>query len=290
MIDRTRPFTSSTRRATVSFALLLALAGSTVAAQKSSSHQAVITSAVADLNGGLLSITGEDLPAKPIVMLALVQLRVESASAAHITATLPFDLYPPGTYLLTVQSSKNHGRVNFATFNVTLGATGPAGPIGPMGPNGPTGPAGPPGPSGAFAGVMCPAKHALQGINANGTPVCLDLDPDVTRPKVAFANPGAMLQCIDAANRIGVQFSEAMAPGTINSLTFTVSFIRETELVAGTIVYDPGDFWVFIPNSALVPYRTYVATITTAATDLAGNGLKEDFEWYFATTGCDPQR
>ena len=61
------------------------------------------------------------------------------------------------------------------------GPAGPAGPMGPQGPQGPSGPQGPQGPQGETGAqgppgtlpvLMCPAGQVLQGINADGTPVC----------------------------------------------------------------------------------------------------------------------
>jgi hypothetical protein len=69
-------------------------------------------------------------------------------------------------------------------LELALASAGPAGPEGPQGPPGPQGDKGDKGdqgepgeqgPPGNLPPVMCPDDHALQGINANGTPVCVPL-------------------------------------------------------------------------------------------------------------------
>jgi hypothetical protein len=263
--------------------LMPALAAVPVSAQKASQNQAVITSAVPDLNGELLFISGQNLPAAPAVTLGLIPLAVEVASATQISAILPFDLHPPGTYLLAVQSSRNNGSVNYATFNVTLGNVGPAGAIGPTGP---PGPAGPPGSFATLPPLMCPSGFYLQGINANATPLCVDLNPDITPPTATSITPGpAQNACLI---RISVGFSEPMDPLTITNLTFTVS-VMGGDLVPGTVTYEEvSDLWIFTPQSPLADNRLFAATITTGVKDLAGNALVENLGFIFPNGGADP--
>jgi hypothetical protein len=256
---------------------MTALASVPVSAQKASQNQAVITSAVPDLTGELLFISGQNLPAAPAVTLGLVPLAVEFASATQISATLPFDLHPPGTYLLTVQSSRNNGSVNYATFNVTLGNVGPAGAIGPTGP---PGPAGPPGSFATLPPLMCPSGFYLQGINANATPACVDLNPDIIRPTVSL-NPsqeGATGCLNDTNNPIYASFTELMDPLTINTQTFTVALFDTREPVPGTVTYHAVfNVWIFTPEIPLPSNgHLYIATVTTGAKDLAGNALAKD--------------
>ena len=257
-----------------------ALAGVPVSAQKSSPNQAVITSAVPDLNGELLFITGQNLPAAPIVTVGQTAIGVEYASATQISAILPFN--PPGTYLLTVQSSRNNGSVNYASFHVTLGNVGPAGAIGPTGP---PGLAGPPGSFATLPPLMCPSGFYLQGINANATPACVELDPDITPPTVTFYSPGpGQNACF---SRISVGFSEPVDPLTITNLTFTVS-VMGGGLIPGTVTpHEVDPSWIFTPQSPLADARLFAATITTGVKDLAGNALAENFEFIFPNGPID---
>jgi len=65
-------------------------------------------------------------------------------------------------------------------LEVALASAGAPGPPGPQGPQGPQGETGPPGPPANLPVAMCPAGEALQGFNANGTAVCVALNPTPT--------------------------------------------------------------------------------------------------------------
>jgi hypothetical protein len=92
--------------------------------------------------------------------------------------------------------------------------------------------------------------------------------------------------CLNAT--INATFSTAMDPATINTATFTVT--AGGLPVTGTISLDvTGTIATFTPLSNLAPSTSYIATITTGVTDLAGNALASDDVWTFTTataTGC----
>ena len=93
------------------------------------------------------------------------------------------------------------------------GPTGPQGPQGPMGPQGPQGPqgqTGAQGPPGTVPTVMCPAGHALQGINADGTPVCVPLAP----------NPGSTLTTLDSAGFLGAYSSVTIGADGLGLISY----------------------------------------------------------------------
>ncbi len=91
-------------------------------------------------------------------------------------------------------------------------------------------------------------------------------------------------------------FSEAMAPASVTTAgTFTLSCASLPCVTpTGAVTYDAGsDTATFTPNAALANATTYTATITTAATDLAGNALvgnqgslpaAGDYVWTFTTS------
>jgi hypothetical protein len=55
--------------------------------------------------------------------------------------------------------------------------------------------------------------------------------------------------------------------------------------VAGTVVYDESsDMARFKTTSALADGTVYTATITTGATDVAGNALAGNYVWNFTTS------
>jgi hypothetical protein len=81
-----------------------------------------------------------------------------------------------------------------------MGPQGPQGPVGPQGvqgAQGPQGPIGPQGPPGNLPAVLCPAGESLQGINADGAPVCLP----VTSP------PNTTITVLDAFGTVGEEAS-----------------------------------------------------------------------------------
>ena len=111
---------------------------------------------------------------------------------------------------------------------------------------------------------------------------------DVTAPTVVSSTPlnKAMGQATDTS--ITATFSEAMAPLTINGTTFELT--QDVTLpalpiaVAGTVTY-AGETATFVPASPLALSTSYTATITTGATDVAGNPLATAYAWAFTTGG-----
>ena len=122
------------------------------------------------------------------------------------------------------------------------------------------------------------------------------LAPDTTRPRVILTVPATTIPGpttgVPTNTAITALFSEDMAPATINAASFTVTR-------AGGIAVDGGVTYVsrtaiFTPNAVLAADTTYTATITKAATDLAGNQLAgnqppplpaaSDYVWTFKTS------
>ena len=79
---------------------------------------------------------------------------------------------------------------------------------------------------------------------------------------------------------VSVAFSEAMNDVTIDSTTFQVKTGGKD--VPGTI-QSSGNTYTFTPNSFLRSGTTYNVTITMGVTDLAGNALTSQKDWYFTT-------
>ena len=106
--------------------------------------------------------------------------------------------------------------------------------------------------------------------------------PVVVAPTVLSTNPAnnATGVCINAT--VNATFSTAMDPTTINTATFTVT--AGGLPVTGTVALDvTGTIATFTPLSNLAPSTPYIATITTGATDVAGNALASDYVWTFTT-------
>jgi hypothetical protein len=113
-------------------------------------------------------------------------------------------------------------------------------------------------------------------------------------PTVTFTVPANGATGVAINTKITATFSEAMDPATIiTPTTFTVK--QGATAVAGTVTYT-GVTAVFTPATSLLNSSTYTATITTGATDLAGNQLAgnqapwpaaSNYVWSF-TTGAAP--
>ncbi len=78
-------------------------------------------------------------------------------------------------------------------------------------------------------------------------------------------------------------FSEAMAPATLSTATFKVA--AGAALVAGTVT-STGLTATFRPTAALANGTLFTATVTVAATDLAGNALATSRVWSFTTSAA----
>jgi hypothetical protein len=112
---------------------------------------------------------------------------------------------------------------------------------------------------------------------------------DTTPPTITLTTPasGATGVALNAA--INATFSEAMNPASIFAAgTFTLAVAGTGgAAVTGTVTYDPAsDIATFTPSANLAANTEYTATITNAATDLAGNALAAGAEanpWSFMT-------
>ncbi|MEO5687801.1 MAG: Ig-like domain-containing protein [Burkholderiaceae bacterium] len=114
---------------------------------------------------------------------------------------------------------------------------------------------------------------------------------DVTAPTILSVNPAdtSVGNCL--TKTLTASFSEAMDPTTINAATFSVT--AGGVAVPGTVSYDAvAMLATFVPTDAagFAPSTTFVATITTGATDLAGNPLAMAKVWSFSTgtQACTP--
>jgi len=99
-------------------------------------------------------------------------------------------------------------------------------------------------------------------------------------PTVSSTFPANTATGVAIEAKIAAVFSEAMAPGTITTTTFTLK--QGTTPVSGKVTY-VGTTATFSPAGNLLPNTQYTATITTGAKDLAGNALASPFVWSFTT-------
>ncbi|MFH7326097.1 Ig-like domain-containing protein [Desulfurivibrio sp. C05AmB] len=115
---------------------------------------------------------------------------------------------------------------------------------------------------------------------------------DTTRPTVTLVEPADLATGVALNNRVYATFSEAMDPLTLTTATFTVTGAG-FPIPGGTVSYAPlTKIATFAPLNDFAPDTPYTATITTGATDLAGNQLEgntglsgeaSDYVWSFTT-------
>ncbi|MDO8412963.1 MAG: ice-binding family protein [Gallionellaceae bacterium] len=124
---------------------------------------------------------------------------------------------------------------------------------------------------------------------------------DVTKPRVtltvpATTSPGPTL--VAPANvAITATFTEAMLPGTITAASFMVVDTTTPGAVAAvTVTYDTASKTAIFTHAGLTVGDNYTATITTVATDMAGNALAgnqaalpaaSNYVWTFTASAVD---
>jgi hypothetical protein len=98
---------------------------------------------------------------------------------------------------------------------------------------------------------------------------------DTTRPTVTVTVPAVGAVAVANNTRITATFSEAMNAATLTTASVTLTNTTLDLAVPGTVSYGAASRTVtFTPNVAtLATGSLYTATITSAATDLAGNAL-----------------
>lgn len=103
--------------------------------------------------------------------------------------------------------------------------------------------------------------------------------PDTTPPTVIATSPENNATGVAIDGSLSVAFSEPMAQASINAATFLLHDSGDNP-VSGSV--DGGS--IFRPYTRLSLAENYTATITTGATDLAGNPLEDPYSWSFTTT------
>jgi hypothetical protein len=125
---------------------------------------------------------------------------------------------------------------------------------------------------------------------------------DTTRPRVTVTQPATTspgpTPGVPANTAVAAVFTEEMDPTTIDGLSFTLTCGLPCVSPAGTVSYAAGTRTAtFRPAAALAVGETYTATISTAATDLAGNALAGNqaplpaasaYIWTFVTVAAAP--
>jgi len=103
-----------------------------------------------------------------------------------------------------------------------------------------------------------------------------------TAPTVVSTVPGNATSNVPTNESVSATFSVPMDPATLNSSTFTVTYGTPAVLVAGTVSYSDSRA-VFRPTDLLTNQTQYIATITTGAERVSGDGLAASHTWSFST-------
>ncbi len=104
--------------------------------------------------------------------------------------------------------------------------------------------------------------------------------PDTSRPTLTSTAPGSAAVGVPRNPSITATFSEAMNPTTLNATTFVV--MNGSVSVTGTVTY-AGRTATLTPTGTLAANTLFTATISTGATDAAGNALASAASWSFTT-------
>ncbi|MBE0502884.1 MAG: DUF3494 domain-containing protein [Desulfuromonadales bacterium] len=105
---------------------------------------------------------------------------------------------------------------------------------------------------------------------------------DTIAPLVTSTVPLDLATDVATDSFVTATFSEAMAPATISTATFSVKETLLGTIVAGNVNL-VGTTATFTPTDLLKTDTSYTATVTIGAQDLAGNALAVDKVWSFTT-------
>ncbi|MCU1243837.1 MAG: hypothetical protein JWO71_4563, partial [Candidatus Acidoferrum typicum] len=105
-------------------------------------------------------------------------------------------------------------------------------------------------------------------------------------PLVISTSPTNLATGTPLAQIVTATFNTGMNPTTVNTVTYTLAGPGGAA-VMGAVTYS-GVTATFTPAASLLASTTYTGTITTGATDPAGNALATNFVWTF-TTGTIPR-
>ena len=134
--------------------------------------------------------------------------------------------------------------------------------------------------AGACSDGATPGSGAGGGGGSGG-----GVNDDTTPPTVASTYPLSDAMGESTIPVITATFSEEMAAATLTSMSFQLA--QGPVIVPGVVTYF-NNTTTFVPTGDLALSTTYTATITTAATDLAGNELAEVYTWSFTTDATAP--
>ena len=118
-------------------------------------------------------------------------------------------------------------------------------------------------------------------INGGPCPVVVSVTPLSGATLVGRTKVNSIIVSDQAVrtSTVTATFNKKMDPKTINESSFT---LNGNAPVAGTVTYTDSTA-TFTATSRFVDNTTFTARITTAAKDLMGNALQQDYVWVFST-------
>ena len=113
---------------------------------------------------------------------------------------------------------------------------------------------------------------------------CESTAPDTTPPAVISTLPPSSALAVLITDPVTVTFSEPMNPISVTGATVALKVTSSGALVDGTVTYDAGSNAAkFMPKLTLAYGTSYTITVTSPASDAAGNKLTSPFSASFTT-------
>lgn len=109
--------------------------------------------------------------------------------------------------------------------------------------------------------------------------------PDTTAPTVLSTYPARSATDAPLVGEVTALFSESMSAGSLTTTSFNLK--QGETAIAGTVAYF-NNAAIFTPSTRLALNTVYTATVTTAATDVAGNPMQTAYSWDFTTDAKMP--
>ena len=114
-----------------------------------------------------------------------------------------------------------------------------------------------------------------------------EAEPDITPPTLTGRQPADGATGVAVGADAVATFSEAMAPASLATSSFTLAPTAGGPAVAASIGASAGNtVFTLNPSADLAPATQYTATVTTAAEDAAGNNLAAQQTWSFTTAAA----
>ena len=102
---------------------------------------------------------------------------------------------------------------------------------------------------------------------------------DTIPPRVTSTDPANNAANVAPTAEVKATFSDPMRANSINTTSFTLRKAGATNAIPATVTYiDAFRLAALNPSANLEPGATYIATLTSGARDLAGNGLDQNLD------------